>query len=176
MPMKQTITIAAGVILLILSVGILVGAYFFLQRQVVSEPAGSTGVNPFGSLVSEPVASGTVAITLTDGSTVTIPDFSTTEQPEAASETNGFQVAGAADSSFQIVYFPQDSGFIVTLNKEPLGEARRAAEDALRARLGLSNEDLCKLRADVGTTYSVSSAYAGKNLGLSFCPGAVTLP
>lgn len=176
MPMKQTLTVVAGVVLLVLAVGILIGAYLYLQPETGNEPERPSGVNPFGSLASDPVASGSIAITLTDGSTAVIPDFSTTEQPEAASATNGYQVAGASDSTFQIVYFPEDSGFIVTLNAEPLGEARRAAEDALRARLGLSDTELCKLRADVGTTYSVNATYAGKNLGLSFCPGAVTLP
>lgn len=169
--------VGAGILLVLLAIGILVGAYLFLQVKVPTEPTTSSPINPFSSLVSTTTTSGGVTtLELVDGTHVTIPDFSKTEQPEGASEENGYQVSGDAESSFQILYFPRDSGFIVALNAEPLGETRLAAERALREALRLSDNELCKMRADVGTDYSVSRTYAGKNLGLSFCPGAVVLP
>lgn len=179
MHMKQALVIMAGTVLLLAAIGILVGAYFFLgTKQPSEETPEPVTSNPFGTLSSGTTVTPTetISLSLADGSTVQIPDFSKTEQPPAASEANGYQVAGAADSRFQIVFFPLDSGFIISLNEEPLGEVRRAAEAALRERLTLSDAELCKLKADVGTVYSVSSTYGGRNLGLSFCPGSVPLP
>lgn len=177
--MRQSVMVIAGITLVILALGILAGAYVMFSTQPATEPSveqPSTG-NPFGQLGSGTVVPNEqVTIMLTDGSTATIPDFSKGEQPPAASDVNGYQVAGAADAEFQIVYFPLDSGFIITLNAEPIGQTRRDAEDALRTSLGLSNAELCKLRIDVGAPYSTNDSYAGANLGLSFCPGSVALP
>ncbi len=176
--MRHGLVIAAGIGFLIAAIGILIAVYIFLQQPPVEEVPPELTSDPFGTLSSATISSesGSSPLTLTDGSIVLIPDFSKTEQPPSANATNGYQVAGAADATFQILYFPEDNGFIITLNAEPLGETRRAAEAALRLRLGLSNAELCKMRADVGAPFSVSSMYAGTNLGLSFCPGSTQLP
>lgn len=177
--MNQKYLIVAGIVLILLAIGIMVGVYFAMRPSPGNEdPSGGMIGDPFGSITTDPssVQPEQIPVVLVDGSSVTVPDFTKTDQPDVASATNGYQVAGSAESSFQILYFPADSGFLVTLNAEPLGETRRDAEKALRAELNLSDAELCKLKADVGTTYSVSPGYAGKSLGLSFCPGAVALP
>jgi hypothetical protein len=115
-------------------------------------------------------------IELSTGQKVVVPDFTKTNQPLAASATSGYQVAGSSLANFQILYFPKDSYFLISLFTEPLGDTRKAAEGQLRAQLKLSDAQLCKLHIDVNTLASVNQTYAGENLGLSFCPGSVQLP
>lgn len=66
--------------------------------------------------------------------------------------------------------------FAITLTQEPLSEARRQAETFLARTLRVSEQQLCSLKYLVGTTRDISEQYAYKNLGFSFCPGAVALP
>lgn len=176
--MSTRLSLIAGIVLVVLALGILFGAYTLIQSGKVGVAPVDQDPDPFvpiGSGTTQSVEA-TVPLTLADGTVVAIPDFSKTEQPPAASATNGYQVAGSADAEFQILYFPLDAGFILTLQAEPLGETRRAAEAALRQELGLPDAQVCQLTIDVGVPHSVSTVYSGRNLGLSFCPGAVPLP
>ena len=162
---------------------IAVGAYLLLVRDIEGEPEpGPAGSDPFGFL---PGASGsnddTLPLTLDDGSTVSVPDFTASNQPDWAGESSGYQVAGDADGDFLITYIPADqfgsqAQFLISLLQEPLGEVRRRAESALKVRLGISEQELCGLDAQVWTGSDVNETYAGYDLGLSFCPGATVLP
>ncbi len=176
----------AALILLVLGLLILValGGYLYLTRtnQVVpSEEAPETG-NPFQfSTGSTGTVSGAIALKLSDGTEVSVPDFTKSNQPEWAGESAGYQVAGDADANFLITYIPADqfgaqAQFLVSLAAEPLGEVRRQAEQALIDRLGVSKEELCKLDAPVWVDDSVNATYAGRDLKLPSCPGAVILP
>lgn len=84
--------------------------------------------------------------------------------------------AGAPSSTYTIAYDEQSRSFIVTLDAEPIGQARLKAEEYLLSALGLSKAQACQLAVQVLTTIDVNETYAGENLGLSFCPGAVALP
>ena len=145
-----------------------------------STGTGNNGTNTnTGSNSNTGTGSGTnqiIPIQLTNGSTVKVPDFTKTNQPPVASATSGYQVAGSVNGDFQILYFPAQSYFLISLLAEPLGANRKAAEAELRAKLGLPDSQLCKLNIEVNTIGSVNNTYAGENLGLSFCPGAVLLP
>jgi hypothetical protein len=104
-------------------------------------------------------------------------DGSTKEDPL----NDGYYLIGQGDSvvrdfSFDITYIAQTSFFNVSLMQEPLGAARAKAEAYLAATLGLSNEDLCKLRYSVATPSFVSETYAGQDLRFSFCSDATPLP
>lgn len=170
------IVIAIGVIVLVIS------------PSTPPSPGGSfaTSTNPFGQPAGTvPVSSGTSTTTngsngltlfLADGSAVSVPNFTTTNQPPTSSAESGYQVAGANTGDYQILYYPQNSGILISLFSEPLGPVRLAAESALRAALRLSDSQLCGLTVDVRTTADVSDTYSGRNLGLSFCPGATVLP
>ena len=79
------------------------------------------------------------------------------------------------DPAYGIVY-GSDGSFAIGIFQEPLGASRRKAEDKLRSLLGVSDTELCRLTTTVMVPPSVNEAYAARNLGLSFCPGATPLP
>lgn len=76
---------------------------------------------------------------------------------------------------FGVIYNETDASLAVSLDEEPLAVTRREAEEYIRSLLGVSDEQLCKLQIFIGTADVVNPFYAGKNLGLSFCPGSVSL-
>jgi hypothetical protein len=90
-------------------------------------------------------------------------------------------VAGADSSnpvSFQILYRPQEKAFVILiiekpdrpnlLDDRPLWDARSQAAVAFGEKLGLSNEQLCKLNTKVILPGSV---VGDTNVGLGFCNG-----
>lgn len=171
-------------ILLVVLVIIAIGIVVFILSQKSTPISGSpytTSTNPFGLPVgSVPVstttANGLLNLKLQDGTIASVPDFTKVNQPTTANAENGYQIVGSNTGDFHITYYPQNWGILVSLYAEPLGSVRIAAENALRTSLGLSDSQLCKLTIDVRTSADVSDTYSGRNLGLSFCPGATTLP
>lgn len=174
-------------ILSILSLGIVLLAVWlylvFFRVQTVSDQAPDVTNNIFGTPAdSVPVVSSTgpvvatLQLSLRDGTKVEVLDFTTKNQPTTSSAINGFQVAGSNTGEYQILYYPQNSGMLISLFTEPLGAVRLDAERELISVLGLSSQQLCLLTVDVRTTEKVSSVFGGRNLGLSFCPGATPLP
>lgn len=137
---------------------------------------------PSGSNLSEPIsfpnagADGRLLIQLASGGSLQVPNFTQINQPPIAGPQTGYQVAGASESAYQILFFPEDSYFLISLFEEPLGETRRAAETELQNTLKLSQQELCMLNSDVFTTIDVNEQYAGQDLGLSFCQQSVPLP
>lgn len=75
--------------------------------------------------------------------------------------------------SYEIYFLEKDSLFIVVLLQEPIGEVRRDATNALIEKLGITNEDVCKLTAEVNVPYYVNELYSAKDIGFPGCPGAV---
>ena len=113
-------------------------------------------------------------------STIVVNDFRTERTPFQGSEGNFFEVAKVDDSSginrYTILYFEADESFAVIIGTTPLGIVRREAERKLLSDLGISQSEACALTYYVSTPYFVSPGYSGKNLLLSFCPGAEVLP
>ncbi|MDR3548885.1 MAG: hypothetical protein P4M11_11595 [Candidatus Pacebacteria bacterium] len=182
--MKNTTLIIIGIVVVVLA-GL--GIYFYLNSASTTSPTGAaTSTNPFGPVsnsnpsestsTSAGSSGSTIPVTLKSGTKVVVPNFTKQNQPSTANATSGYQVAGTNTSDFQILYYPDQSYFIVSLFTEPLGATRLAAESALRTTLGLSNSQLCQLNIQVETTSDVSDVYSGHDLGLSFCSGAVQLP
>jgi hypothetical protein len=169
--MKRTILIIAGLVIL----GIIV-VVLLVTRQHGPASSGTATTTFPGSGTSGVDVGNNTQVQLLDGTKAEIPDFSKTDTRENASATNGYEVAGANTEDFQILYYPQDSYFLVSLLAEPLGETRRAAEAALRAKLKIPDAEICKLNLEVRTSFEVNPTYGGDHLGLSFCPGAVKLP
>lgn len=172
--MKRSIVIGIALVLIL---SVLLGAYVVIHRMAAPAGQQPSGQNPFASTTGQGTGSvGDLQVMLTDGTKTSIPDFTKQNQPPIAGPDTGYQVAGSVDGAYQTLYFPQDSYFLISLLGEPLGQNRIAAENALRDKLGLSDEQLCKLNVEVRTTSGVNDTYAGKDLGLSFCPGATKLP
>lgn len=114
------------------------------------------------------------------GRGLVVSDFTKVDQPSWAGPW-GYAVAGTATSSFLITYVAEDKAghpgeFLIALNSQPLGSARRDAEAALIGKLGVSKADLCELVVHVRSAPGLSARYDGADLGLSYCPGAVSLP
>jgi hypothetical protein len=178
---QKVIIIISAVIILLVIIGL---ALFFIGQNTSSTNSVATSSNPFGTAGNTSPSntstgytnSSTLVVTLKNGSNVTVPDFTKQNQPSTANAESGYQVAGSNTGDYQILYFPQNSGFLVSLFVEPLGSTRLEAEAALRKQLGLTDTQLCALTIEVRTTVDVNQTYAGRDLGLSFCPGAVPLP
>lgn len=84
--------------------------------------------------------------------------------------------SGAPTDDFDVVYFSDEEAFAIGLTAEPLGEARRSAEQFLMNTLGITEAEMCALNYFLTTDAGVSEQYAGADLGFSFCPGAIPLP
>lgn len=81
---------------------------------------------------------------------------------------------GVNNPLYQIFYF-DGGGITISLQDEDLNFARARAETALQEKLGLSLLEMCSLQIRVTTPWSVSDKFSGRDLGLSFCPGAEVL-
>jgi hypothetical protein len=79
-------------------------------------------------------------------------------------------------SNYALEYFADGQSFNITLLGTNLRQARLDAEQELRARFGLTEEQACLLEVHVGTTVSVSEEFSARELGLSFCPNRLDLP
>lgn len=174
---------AAGLFLLALGFG----AYALTTREPASEPAAPVSF-PDAPLV--PTVR-TIDLPIRDGGTIAARDFLTSSSTiEDPSNEGTYYLAGRIDhctepscertdedQGFTVLYYAAEGAFAVGLNREPLGEVRRAAEQYLVQALGVAPEELCALNAMVGTTVYVNAAYGSvPNLGFSMCPGATPLP
>jgi hypothetical protein len=75
--------------------------------------------------------------------------------------------------NYSILYFPRDSGFIVSVLSSPFEEGRMVAEQEFLRSLDISQEDACKLKVEVTTIYTINPDFAGRSLGLSFCQSGI---
>lgn len=178
--MKLKIAIAAALALLAL------GALLFIFLRPAQELPPPDPGNPFQNAVSEPsspiVAPEAMRQTpLRNGSYAQIPDPTLIPQEEGHTPAQGYVIAGGYDQAFRVLFYPAQSGgrdrFLVAINREPLSASRLEAEAALRAYTGLANPSLCQLvDIQVWVNKDVNVAYAGRDIGLSFCEGAERLP
>jgi hypothetical protein len=150
----------------------------YLLKGSLGQPSVSTSTNPFGFTESTSTASSTggISLHLKDGSYVGVQNFVATTQPEWANPTYGYQVTQDDSASYSILYYPNNSGFLISLLKEPIGQSRLEAERFLKRKVSLTPDQFCKLHVQVFTSVDVNGNYAGQDLGLSFCPGSVKLP
>lgn len=169
--MKKSYLIILAVMLLIV---LGAGAFFFLFERGAPNPAEPVD-DPFGQVGGMGGGSSVPSFTVRneEGQPVTVPDFRNTPQPERAGN-DLYQVAVGQD--FQIIYFPNDSYFLVSLTAEPLKDARLNAESALISALQLTADELCALSISVQTSADVNEFYAGSDLGLTFCSDYIALP
>jgi hypothetical protein len=92
-----------------------------------------------------------------------------------------FTQAGVTDPTasdhppFVIDYDSKNQLFNILLNQEPLNQTRQQAESYLGEKLGITHNDMCRLKYTISAPNYVNSYYAGQNLFFSFCNGAVKL-
>ncbi|MDB5189190.1 MAG: hypothetical protein JWL82_147 [Parcubacteria group bacterium] len=174
--MKKIILIAAAVALLI-AVGIV--AWLVLGHKktpqlsvpdAVTFPVDPTNSGGNGSFTTIPT---------TDGGSIKTKDLETDADVHEDPVNPGYFYLGYQDARtapYLIEYIADTHYFNVELLTEPLGQNRIAAENYLMNKLGITKQEMCVLDYTLGTPRSVNEAYAGTNLGFSFCPDAVRLP
>ncbi len=201
MNIKLTIWIVA-----ILLGAVIIGVvwYVIFVPNTVPQTSQSTATLPTSGSVSPtsgptpPSSSGTlsptvqkIALTIQNGGTVVANDFihNGVTIPDKANKgryllagnlgyclSNPQQCQAASSTNFSVYYNSTQQSFLITLTKEPIGQARLDMEQFLSTTLGLTEQQMCSLNYLVGVTVYVNPQYAGKNLGFSFCPGATALP
>lgn len=193
--MKNSTLWIAGSVLLVLTIIIVAGAYFFLAQVrepvAVEETPGGTYFPTSGGISGGSSETGTRSLTLATGKQIVVKDFLangiTFEDPANA---GSYFLAGKLEycledgtcpdtntPNFSIMYLEADQSFSISLNEEPLKSSRVSAERYLSAALGIPETIMCDLTYALGTTVSVNEAYGSiTNLGFSFCEGAVPLP
>lgn len=72
----------------------------------------------------------------------------------------------------QIYYYSGAGNILILLDQNPLADSRVKMEEELKAMTELSEVELCDLDVVVTTDENINFEYAGKNIGLSFCPGS----
>lgn len=176
--------IIGGALALFIVLGI--GGYFAFKRMhTVQAPPSSGGGTVFpGSGDANGGTNGTGplrTISTSDGGKTAVEDF--TAKPGVIQDPNvpgQYDLAGGsspdASTAYHIFYQSEDDYFGIALYKEPLGQTRRQAEQDLISKLGIPQARMCALNYVVAPGPGVNDAYAGQNLGFSFCPGAVKLP
>ena len=123
---------------------------------------------------------GVVKISLENGGMIRARDFLQDEDTFELSDDGIYsfsssQKQGKIGDSYNIYYDDLDGSIIVSLRSVPLSTSRFLAEISLKQDTGLSEDDLCTANILVNTPLEVSPGYSGRNLGLSFCPGSVSL-
>lgn len=107
-------------------------------------------------------------------------DTTTTADPynQGYYDLGGSMTSGVGSSSpaFAITYISSTQYFNIALLREPIATARADAEQFLLQDLGITKEQACALKYMVSVPYWVNQKFTGRNLGFSFCPGAVILP
>ena len=82
---------------------------------------------------------------------------------------NGVSFADSAD--YYMAFYPQDSGFLITIKNSDVISAERKAEDSLLKQLEITKDQACQLKVSVTVPSSVSKKYSGGVYGFSFCSG-----
>lgn len=75
----------------------------------------------------------------------------------------------ASNDDFQILYYPADNSFFITITNKPIQTIQKRAEAELLSRLSITMEDACRLKILVGAPGWIDDPLAGQELGLSFC-------
>ena len=78
--------------------------------------------------------------------------------------------------NFHSSFFPQDQGFLITVLDTDIEKGRREAEENFLQELGITKDEACKLKVDLGVPSFVNKDIAGQNYGLSFCPNGKPFP
>lgn len=171
-------------------------AYFSLRTPAPSAPAQNTAPGPdiFGGSPTANTGGGTVGqsgspqppsskveIRNRDGAAISVNAFlpdenaTSTKSVDATGPSSVVPLYWHAEGLFSLTFNTSNDYFVVSLIKEPIGAARLAAETYVVQLLGITQDDACRLNYSIIVLENVNPVYAGKNLGFSFCPGALSL-
>lgn len=187
--MRTRTLLIIGIAVLILLAGGL-GVFILLNKKDATS-SQTPQANPFVFTPTDTSTGTTPQRTLytTNGTKVTVPDFAKDSPSTVIGQTADdvqldltpypeYQPGTPFPThEFDVVFNQKNSEFVVTLNQEPLGHARTAAEAFIALKLGISPKDLCAFNVTITVPYSVNERFGSYgNLGASACTGAVSLP
>lgn len=176
------------VVIGILSLLILAGIYlWFFRSPSYPTPGttdGSTGVLPTpGTTTGGTTSSGTTTGGSTGSTTGTIPTgekFSIQTRTGAPIEIKNFYPTAVdvrndyvlikGNPDYDMLFFPKEDSFLITLNNADVHLARAEAESDFPVILGIPTPQACDLKVSLTIPFEVSEEYGGKDYGLSFCP------
>lgn len=85
-----------------------------------------------------------------------------------AMNANG-DVSFEKNNQFELVYLAPFEEFIIDVRGSPFATTRMQAEQAFLKKLGITQEDACKLNVSLGTPAYINPQEAGRRYELSFC-------
>lgn len=162
-----------GIILIVFAV--LVGWYFFFATEEELREAEVSNEQVFEIPVTEWDEYWTSQVSSEDIPSGNPFDRIDPTQLGAALDEEG-TTSIAKEDAYHIVYYDMDSSVFITLNKKPLVETRKQAEQAFLQKFGLQKAEACRITVVLNTTKYVDPLAAGRDYGLSFCPDGKPLP
>jgi|GEM_PF-2040107 len=175
-----------GFILLIVIMG---GVYYLLTRQtttpttqILTPPTNGTSdtggiIQPPNRPTSTPPSTGSSKGDKLDiptkGGTVTVNNFYKNPQTYIMNKDNDAMLKD--DPNYQIEYFPQGNGWLISIIDGEPKEVRLIAEQKLLEILGIPKEEACEFNIMLAVSKDISQNLAGPNYGLSWCPNGLKM-
>ena len=174
------ITLFFGSLIALSLVMLAVFGVFEADDKIANEegvPFGEIGVSGNNAVVTLPPTSNKLAIKLDSGQIASVNDFRRFPRVSGVGKDlyHLQGLPGDPDAPVGFFFNDRNDSFSIGIEALPLNENRTAVSEAFRIMLGVSEKELCLMNIYVGVPYGLSPEMAGKNLGLSFCPGAVSL-
>lgn len=171
---------------LIIAIGVLLVLIFFVVKNDANDttPAASEGQQNTFSGGAVPASfetdfeNGTLQLSTKSGTPKQINgSFTVRDVTEMSEDYNWmFESFETNETEMFDIYYDEVTGsLLVILDREPLELARALAMRRLESKLGLPSAELCDLNISVITNSYVSTVYAGYELGVADCPGALSL-
>lgn len=136
---------------------------------------------PPATVIPPATSNRTFAVIGENGEVIRVNDF--TKSAVQDKNNSGIKYLAGEDENgiiqnapYVISSLEDDQSFTVSLFAQPIGKTRVRAEKDLISQLGITAQEMCRLRYVVLVPFDVSREYAGRNLGFSFCSGAAQLP
>jgi len=178
----RTIVIIGSTIIIALTAFVLWG--FFTTTPSPTTETSSPGASfpSAGNVATSPGGASSISVAEIQQGSIPVKDFRNNPNTVKDPYNSGYyDIAGGSDpgltnAPFHVFYDETHQYFGISLLSEPLGQYRKEAEQTLLQALGISQLQMCQLNYAVGVGPDINEAYAGKNLGFSFCPGATVLP
>ena len=167
---KSTIIVIAGMLMFVVVV-----SYFLRPTPDVSTPRAVDFSDLPQADSDRPAGTTNMLVPTPTGDTIEMRDIRTNADRLG---TDTWVFAGGLNTEtelFTLTYYEAYQYFQISLEAEPLAEVRREAETTFLQQLNISQEDACTLDVSVRTRVEINQFFAGQELGLSFCPGALAL-
>ncbi|MDI6778047.1 MAG: hypothetical protein QMD77_02545 [Patescibacteria group bacterium] len=139
---------------------------------VISKKRNTQNLPPQITSTTEPSASDEKMTLTISGGDIKINNLY--KNPVAKLYHNGVLFKQTPD--FEMSFYPDDQGFIISLLNPDLKKSRDEAEKEFLEELGINKEQACLLKISLGVTADINEKAAGANYGLSFCPNGKPLP